>query len=114
MAVTIHIPGPLRAFSGGLAQLEIPSTPATVKDALDELGKRYPGIRDRVLNEEGQLREHINIFVGNENIRYSGDFATPLKPGAEISILPAVSGGADVSSLRAYRSGGDPSVILVG
>jgi molybdopterin converting factor small subunit len=64
-----------------------------VREALAELWKRYPSIRDRVVNEEGRLREHINIFVGNENIRYSGDFATPLKPGAEISILPAVSGG---------------------
>lgn len=94
MAVTIHIPGPLRTFSGGAGRVEIPSNPPTLRHALEELWKRYPGIRDRVVNEEGQLREHINIFVGNENIRYSGDFATPLKPGAEISILPAVSGGA--------------------
>jgi len=60
---------------------------------LHELWRQYPGIRDRVVNEEGQLREHINIFVGKENIRYTGDFATPLQAGAEISILPAVSGG---------------------
>ena len=93
MAVTINIPGPLRALSGGFARVEIPSNPTTVRDALEELWKRYPGIRDRVVNEEGRLREHINIFVGNENIRYSGDFATPLRPGVEISILPAVSGG---------------------
>jgi molybdopterin converting factor small subunit len=45
------------------------------------------------VNEEGQVRDHINIFVGKENVRYTGDFATPLPPGAEISILPAVSGG---------------------
>lgn len=93
MAVTIYIPGPLRAFSRGAEQMEIASTPATVREALQELWRRYPGIRDRLVNEEGQLREHINIFVGNENIRYTGDFATPLKPGTEISILPAVSGG---------------------
>ena len=93
MAVTINIPGPLRTFSGGFARVEIPSNPATVKEALEELWKRYPGVRDRVVNEEGRLRKHINVFVGNENIRYSGDFGTPLKPGAEISILPAVSGG---------------------
>lgn len=93
MAVTIHIPGPLRVFSGGAQELRIPSTPATLRDALHELWRQYPGIRDRLVNEEGQLREHINIFVGKENIRYTGDFATPLQPGAEISILPAVSGG---------------------
>jgi sulfur-carrier protein len=93
MAVVIYIPGPLRAFSGGLPQVEIATSPATLRDAMDELWKKCPGIRDRVLNEEGRLREHINIFVGKENVRYTGDFATRLAPGAEISILPAVSGG---------------------
>jgi molybdopterin converting factor small subunit len=93
VAVTIYIPGPLRPFSGGLPQIEITGSPATVLDALEELWKKYPGIRDRLVNEEGKPREHINIFVGNENVRYLDDFATPLGPDAEISILPAVSGG---------------------
>ena len=93
VAVTIYIPGPLRPFSGGRPQIEIKNSPATLRDALDELWQEYPGIRDRVVTEEGRLREHINIFVGNENVRYTGDFATRLVPGAEISILPAVSGG---------------------
>lgn len=93
MAVTIYIPGPLRAFSGGLPRVEIKNSPATLRAALDELWKECPGVRDRIVNEEGRLREHINIFVGNENVRYTGDFATRLAPDAEISILPAVSGG---------------------
>lgn len=93
MAVTIYIPGPLRAFSGGAQRFEMKSSPATVREALEELWKKYPGIRDRLVNEEGQLREHINIFVGKENVRYTGDFGTRLTPDAEISILPAVSGG---------------------
>jgi PPOX class probable F420-dependent enzyme len=50
-------------------------------------------MRDRVVTEQGQVREHINIFVGKENIRYTGGLATPVPPGAEISIVPAVSGG---------------------
>ena len=50
-------------------------------------------MRDRLVNEEGQLRQHINIFIGNENARDTEDFATPLRENAEISILPAVSGG---------------------
>jgi len=91
--VMIYIPGPLRQFSGGVDRVAIKNSPATVRDALDELWREYPGIRDRLVNEEGQLREHINIFVGNENVRYTGDFATRLGPNAEISILPAVSGG---------------------
>jgi molybdopterin converting factor small subunit len=53
----------------------------------------YPGIRDRVATEQGLVREHINIFVGEENIRYTGGLATPVPSGAEISIVPAVSGG---------------------
>jgi sulfur-carrier protein len=89
----IYIPGPLRQFSGGVDRVAIKNSPATVRDALDELWREYPGIRDRLVNEEGQLREHINIFVGNENVRYTGDFATRLDPNSEISILPAVSGG---------------------
>jgi sulfur-carrier protein len=93
VAVTIFIPGPLRTFSGGMRHVEIRSAPGTLRDAMEELYKACPGIRDRLVNEEGQLREHINIFVGKENVRYTGDFGTPLVEGAEISILPAVSGG---------------------
>ena len=93
MSVTVYIPGPLRPFSGGVSQIEIRNSPATLGDALDELWREYHGIRDRVVTEEGRLREHINIFVGKENVRYTGDFATRLASGAEISILPAVSGG---------------------
>jgi sulfur-carrier protein len=93
--VTIHIPGPLRPFAGGSGRIELKGSPATLRDAMDELWKKYPAIRDRVINEEGRVREHVNIFVGNENVRYTGDFSTPLSANAEISILPAVSGGSD-------------------
>ena len=54
---------------------------------------RHPGVRDRVLTEQGQIREHINVFVGNEDTRYTGGLATPVRAGAEISIVPAISGG---------------------
>ena len=93
MAVTFYIPGPLRIFSGGSSQVKIGTSPSTVRDALELLYIEYPGIRDRLINEEGRLREHINIFVGDENIRETGDFSTPLLAHTEISIVPAVSGG---------------------
>jgi molybdopterin synthase sulfur carrier subunit len=93
MPVVFYIPGPLRAFSRGMRHVEIKTSPATLREALDELWKVCPGMRDRLMNEEGQLREHINIFVGKENVRYTGEFGTPLAPESEISILPAVSGG---------------------
>jgi len=93
MAIRFFIPGPLRAFCGGLHHVEIAASPATVREAIEALCAAYPGLRDRLLNEEGQLRDHINMFVGDEDIRYSGELATPVPPGAAISIFPAVSGG---------------------
>jgi len=93
MAITFHIPAALREFTAGHTILEIESTPATVLDALAVLWTLYPGVRDRIANEQGEVRQHINIFVGNENIRYTGGLATAVTAGAIISIVPAVSGG---------------------
>jgi sulfur-carrier protein len=95
MSVTFHIPGALRPFSDGLRQVTIDASPATLGDALEVLWARYPGIRDRMATEQRQLREHINVFVGMENSRYTGGFATPVEDGAEISIVPAISGGSN-------------------
>ena len=93
MPVTFFIPGPLRSFAGGKSQIVIAESPATVADALKVLWTQCPGIRDRVANEQGQIREHINVFVGNEDIRYTGGLQTPILDDAEITILPAISGG---------------------
>ena len=93
MPVTFHIPGALREFTAGRRTVELALSPATLADALAALYALYPGVRDRVLTEQGQVREHINLFVGDENIRYTGGLATPLPPNSEISIVPAVSGG---------------------
>jgi len=93
MAVTFHIPGALREFTAGCGTVEIESSPITLADALSALWKRYPGVRDRITTEQGQVREHINIFIGYENIRYTGGLASPVPAGCEISIVPAVSGG---------------------
>ena len=93
MALTIHIPGPLRGYSGGAAHVVLDPAPATLAQALAELGARFPGVRDRVLDEQGRMRPHVNLFVGAESIRFTGGLATPLSGDAEISIVPAVSGG---------------------
>ena len=71
--------------------------------ALDALWARCPGMRDRVMTEQGEIREHVNVFVGNENVRYSGDLNTPLHDSAEITILPAISGGGRYRSGRSWR-----------
>ena len=94
MAVTFHIPGALREFTGGRSEVEIEDSGATLAVALSALWTIYPGIRDRVTTEQGEIREHINIFIGDENIRYTGGLMSPVPAGAEISILPAVSGGS--------------------
>ena len=91
--ITFHIPGPLRTFAEGRSEVQVQAEAATVFDALQALWMVCPGIRDRVVTEQGQIREHINIFVGRENIRYTGGLATPVRRGSEISIVPAISGG---------------------
>lgn len=93
MSVTFHLPGVLRAYTDGRGEVAIAGSPATVRDALHALWALYPGLRDRVASEEGQIRQHINVFVGNEDIRYTGGVATSLQDGAVISILPSISGG---------------------
>jgi sulfur-carrier protein len=93
MAITFHIPAALRQFTANHSTVEIERAPATVGEALSALWTLYPGVRDRITNEQGQVREHINLFVGNENIGYTGGLATHVAEGTEISIVPAVSGG---------------------
>jgi molybdopterin converting factor small subunit len=91
--VIFHIPAALREFTGGRSQLEVAQSCQTLSEALPALWALYPGIRDRVITEQGQVRQHINIFVGDENIRYTGGLATPVTTESVISIVPAVSGG---------------------
>lgn len=93
MKVTFHIPGALREFTSARSTVEVESSGGTVADALAALWIACPGVRDRVVNEQDQVRQHINIFVGNEDIRYAGGLTTPVPDGSLISIVPAVSGG---------------------
>jgi len=91
--VTVYIPGALREFTEGRATVEIAFSSGTLADIFILLWTLYPGLRDRVVNEQGQVRQHINIFLGNENIRYTGGLASKVADGSQISIVPAVSGG---------------------
>lgn len=93
MAVVFHVPGYLRAWTGGAGRVLLDGAPGTVQGALDQLWAKHPGVRDRVMDELGAVRMHVNVFVGAESIRFSGGLATALEPGAEITIVPAVSGG---------------------
>jgi molybdopterin converting factor small subunit len=92
MSVRVTIPSPLLPFSGGRGAVELAGA-RTVRDALESLGRLYPGVRDRVLTEQGALRPHVNIFVGDESIRFLEGLATRLPDDCEVAILPALSGG---------------------
>ena len=93
MSVRVRIPAPLRELTQGRVWIELASSPRTVEDALAELGREFPAVRDRVLTETGEVRQHVQLFVGDESIRFTGGLATAVPDGAEISIIPAVSGG---------------------
>jgi molybdopterin converting factor small subunit len=95
VAVTFMIPGHLRAFTAGRTIVSLDASPATAGEALAALWAIHPGVRDRVVTEQGEVRPHVNVFVGDESIRWTGGLDTPVREGAEISIVPAVSGGAD-------------------
>lgn len=93
MAVTIVLPTYLRQFAGGREIVELDGAPRTVRDALRALAARHPGVYDRMVTEQGELREHVNIFVGTESIRFTGGLETAVAEGTELFVAPAVSGG---------------------
>jgi sulfur-carrier protein len=93
MACTFVIPGPLRELAGNRGEVRVSGNAASVSDALSLLWREVPGVRDRVLTERGEVRQHVNIFVDGESIRDTDGLGTHVRDGAEIYILPAVSGG---------------------
>lgn len=89
--VTVNVPGLLRDSVGG--QRQVQATGATLAAALDDLLARYPLLRVHLFEENGRLRPHVLIFLNGDNIAWLDSSATPLKPGDELHILQAVSGG---------------------
>ncbi len=95
MSVTVRIPTALRQFTDGQAEVPVPidQEKATVGEVLNALARTCPGVVDRVLDETGVVRRHVNVFVGTANVRDGSGLGTVLADGAEVTILPAVSGG---------------------
>jgi molybdopterin converting factor small subunit len=93
MTVLFHLSSPLRPMAGGDSRVAVSIPSGTVADALTALWELHPGLRDRLLTEQGEMRPHVNLFLGSESIRYTGGLETSLPGDCEISILPAVSGG---------------------
>jgi sulfur-carrier protein len=91
MPTKVRIPTPLRKLTNNEELVEIDAS--TVGGAFTELQARYPGIGDRLLDENGAVRRFVNVYVNEEDIRFLQDQATPLKDGDEVSIIPAIAGG---------------------
>lgn len=91
--ITIELPGVLTAYAGGKRTLLLDEPCATTRDALAAMGSRSPGALDRVMNERGEVRPHVNVFVNGESIRFLDGLRTPTPNGSIIVILAAVSGG---------------------
>ena len=91
MSLKVVIPTPLRKFTSGADMVEVDA--GTVQQVLNALESKYPGIRNSVCDESGALRRFINIYVDGEDVRFLENLATPVADGAEIAIVPAISGG---------------------
>ena len=92
MSCKVKIPTPLRRHTQGAASVEVRGE--RVRDALNDLQTRYPSIRERLFDGQGQVKPHLNIFLNNEDIRFLGGLDTPLREGDTVVLLPALAGGA--------------------
>ena len=93
MPIAVVLPRALYPYARGSSTLVVDDPCTTVQDALSAVGKRWPGVLDRVMTEQGTVREHVNVFVGEDSIRFVNGLATPVDDGDTIMIVAAVSGG---------------------
>lgn len=91
MSATVRIPTILRTYTGGAS--EVSADGSTLSELLENLESAHPGIRARVLDDAGALRRFVNIYVGDEDVRFVGGLDAPVSDGARVSIIPAVAGG---------------------
>lgn len=88
--VTVRIPTPLRSLTAGEEQVQVQGD--TLRSVIDALEGKHPGVRERLLDAKG-VRRHVNIYVGDEDVRFLDGLETKLKSGDEVSIVPAIAGG---------------------
>ena len=91
MSVSVRVPTILRTYTGG--ESEVKAEGATLTDVLDDLESNYTGIRARILDDAGDIRRFVNVYVGNDDVRFLDGLATATPDGAQLSIIPAVAGG---------------------
>ena len=88
---SIRIPTPLRKLTN---EIEVVNTDATtLRDAVEKLESDFPGIKERIVDEGGEIRRFVNIYINGDDVRFLDNLNTPLKPGDDVSIVPAVAGG---------------------
>jgi sulfur-carrier protein len=91
MAVKVRIPTTLRPITGGASQVELEA--GTLREVLDRLNDAHPGFRDRLFDDQGNLRKFVNLFVADDDVRFLQGLDTPVPAGETVSIIPAVAGG---------------------
>ncbi len=91
MSVSVRIPTILRSYTGG--ESEVTAEGQTLAAVLDDLDRNHTGIKARILDEQGAIRRFVNVYVGNDDVRFLEDLATPTPDGVQISVIPAVAGG---------------------
>jgi molybdopterin synthase sulfur carrier subunit len=91
MAVSVRIPTILRTYTDG--ESEVSAEGATLTEVLDDLDARYPGVKGRIVDEDGKLRRFVNVYVGNDDVRFLDDLRTATPDGTQVSVIPAVAGG---------------------
>ena len=91
MTIAVRIPTPLRSATGGVSEVKVDA--ANVRQMIEALESQHPGIRARLCEETGELRRFVNVFVGDEDIRFLQGLETPIADGTSVSIIPAVAGG---------------------
>ena len=91
MAVNVRIPTPLRKLTKDKDTVQ--ATGATIQDIIENLEKQYPGLKERLCDERGELRRFVNLYLNDEDIRFAQGKSTPVKDGDEISVIPAIAGG---------------------
>jgi sulfur-carrier protein len=93
MSVAVRIPTILRTYTGGESEVTVDPAEDTLASVLEALEAAAPGIRARVLDDAGALRRFVNVYVDDDDVRFTDGLATPTPAGAKISIIPAVAGG---------------------
>jgi sulfur-carrier protein len=91
MSVSVRIPTILRTYTGG--ESEVSADGGTLSEVLDSLDGSYPGIKARILDDQGTIRRFVNVYVGNDDVRFLQALETSTPEGTQISVIPAVAGG---------------------